>query len=134
MEKINVNDILNAATTVINNPNKKITEVLGVSINAIDVGLLIINPSFFVFKHVYKIVNKLITQKQEKELMYREIIRKQQAAITKQHELNKELETRLHQQKTQNDSQKKQIDELKEQIENLKDVISVLDEIKAKAA
>lgn len=138
MEKINVNDILNAATTVINNPNKKITEILGVGINAIDVGLLIINPSFFVgeqvFKHVYKIVNKLITKKQEKKLMYREIIRKQQAAINKQRELIKELETRLRQQKTQNDSQKKQIDELKEQIENLKDVISVLDEIKAKAA
>lgn len=47
--------------------------------------------------------------------MYREVICKQQAAINKQHELIKELEIRLHQQKTQNDSQKKQIDELKEQ-------------------
>lgn len=76
----------------------------------------------------------MITKKQEKERMYREVICKQQAAINKQYELIKELEIRLHQQKTQNDSQKKQIDELKEQIGNLKDVISVLDKIKAKAA
>lgn len=66
--------------------------------------------------------------------MYREIIRKQQAAIAKQREINRELEKRERQHSSEAINQRQQIEELQMQVENLEEVINTLEELKKRAA
>ena len=60
--------------------------------------------------------------------MYREIIAKQQAAINKQKEINRQLEEQLRQANDTNTSNQQNIEYLKQQIVNLQEVIELLTE------
>ena len=60
--------------------------------------------------------------------MYREIIKKQQAAINKQKEINRNLEEALRSAQAKNDNNNKDIENLKNQIKNLQEVIELLTE------
>lgn len=65
-------------------------------------------------------------QQQEKERMYREIIRRQQAAIQKQKEIMAELEKMLRDAKSTNTQNSNRIKDLEQQIANLKELIEIL--------
>lgn len=67
-------------------------------------------------------------QQQEKDRIYKEIIKKQQAAIKRQKELNYELEKRLRSQDASIGQLKKDIQNLRLQIEHLTEVIELLTE------
>lgn len=60
--------------------------------------------------------------------MYREIIKKQQAAINKQKDINRKLEEALRSAQAKNDNNNKDIENLKNQIKNLQEVIELLTE------
>lgn len=135
MSNLNVKEVLGAAATVINNPTKNIRDILGIDgLDKIDVGLLFLSPNLFLGRQAYKWISGKITRNQEKERMYREIIRKQQAAIEKQREINIELEKRQRQADADSAYQRQKIEELKEQIRNLEEVISVLNDLEDKVA
>lgn len=65
-------------------------------------------------------------QQQEKERMYKEIIKQQQAAISKHKKLMTELEDLLHNEDATNAMNHKRISELEQQILNLKELIDIL--------
>lgn len=65
-------------------------------------------------------------QQQEKERMYREIIKKQQAAITRQKEKIAELQVMLQNAQTDNGQNSWKIKELEQQVANLKELIEIL--------
>lgn len=135
MTNLNVRDVLNAASAVINTPTKSIRDVLGIEdFDAFDVGLLSFSPALFLGRQAFKWFQGTKKQDQEKERMYREIIRKQQAAIAKQREINRELEKRERHHSSEGINQKKQIEELQKQVENLEEVINKLEELKERAA
>lgn len=135
MAEINVKEVLSAAATVINNPTQNIRDIFGIEdIDEIDVGLLYLSPGLFLGRQAFKWFSRKITKNQEKERMYREIIRKQQAAIKKLQETNKELERRQREADANSAYQKHQIEELKEQIRNLEEVISILRDLEEKVA
>ena len=71
---------------------------------------------------------KAAREKEEKDRMYREIIAKQQAAINKQKEINRQLEEQLRQANDTNTSNQQNIEYLKQQIVNLQEVIELLTE------
>lgn len=134
MANLNVRDVLNAATTVIYTPTKSIRNVLGIEdFDVFDV-VLYCSPTLFLGRQAYKWITGRITQNKEKERMYREIIRKQQAAIAKQREINRELEKRERQHSSEAINQRQQIEELQMQVENLEEVINTLEELKKRAA
>lgn len=58
--------------------------------------------------------------------MYREIIAKQQAAINRQKQINRELVLKLRSQHSTMEQYKKEIEELAKQISHLVEVIEVL--------
>ena len=60
--------------------------------------------------------------------MHREIIKKQQAAINKQKNINRKLEEALRSEQAKNDNNIKDIENLKNQIKNLQEVIELLTE------
>lgn len=62
----------------------------------------------------------------EKERMYREIIKKQQAAINKQKDKITELETLLRDKEATNNQNAKRIKDLEQQIANLAEIIEIL--------
>lgn len=62
----------------------------------------------------------------EKERMYREIIKKQQAAINKQKDKITELETLLRDKEATNNQNAKRIKNLEQQIANLAEIIEIL--------
>lgn len=103
-------------------------------LDIIDWVLLSLSPGLFLGKQAIKWISGKITKNQEKERMYREIIRKQQAAIRKQQEINKKLEWRQRQADANNAYQRQQIEELKEQSRNLEEVISILRGLEEKLA
>lgn len=135
MTSLNVKDVLGATAIVINNPTKNIRNLLGIDdLDIIDWGLLFLSPGLFLGKQAIKWISGKTTKNQEKERMYREIIRKQQAAIRKQQEINKVLEWRYRQADANNAYQRQQIEELKEQSRNLEEVISILRGLEEKVA
>lgn len=67
-------------------------------------------------------------EKEEKDRMYREIIKKQQAAINRQKEINRILEEKLRQVNDMNRFSQEEINSLKQQIQNLQEVIELLTE------
>ena len=71
---------------------------------------------------------KAAREKEENDRMYREIIAKQQAAINKQKEINRQLEEQLRQANETNASNQQNIEYLKQQIVNLQEVIELLTE------
>ena len=66
--------------------------------------------------------------------MYKEIIAKQQAAINRQREINRQLETLLRESQTDNNKNKYEIARLREQIKNLEEVIQLLGQTSKKVA
>lgn len=77
---------------------------------------------------LYKVKQKAKKEQAEKDRMYREIIKKQQAAIHKQQAINKELEEALHRAQAQNEANNIDIENLKEKLKNLQEVIELLTE------
>ena len=132
MAELSIAQILSASAITIANPSKSVLDELGIS--KVDAGLLILAPQWFVAKKAYDWIKNKINGNQEKERMYREIIAKQQAAIKKQHEVNRELERRLRDSQASNRQNQEEIKCLKEQLKNLEDVIKLLQKAQAKAA
>lgn len=77
---------------------------------------------------LYKAKQKAKKEQEEKDRMYREIIKKQQAAINKQKDINRKLEEALRSAQAKNDNNNKDIEKLKNQIKNLQEVIELLTE------
>lgn len=77
---------------------------------------------------LYKAKQKAKREQEEKDRMYREIMKKQQAAINKQKEINRKLEEALHCAQAKNENNNKNIENLKNQIINLQEVIELLTE------
>lgn len=77
---------------------------------------------------LYKAKQKAKKEQEEKDRMYREIIKKQQAAINKQKNINRKLEEALRCAQAKNDNNNKDIENLKNQIKNLQEVIELLTE------
>ena len=77
---------------------------------------------------LYKAKQKAKKEQEENDRMYREIIKKQQAAINKQKEINRILEEALRSEQDKNDNNNKDIENLKNQIKNLQEVIELLTE------
>lgn len=132
MAKLSIAQILSASAITIANPSKSVLDELGIS--KVDAGLLILAPQWFVAKKAYDWIKNKINGNQEKERMYREIIAKQQAAIKKQQEVNRELERRLRDSHVSNRQNQEEIKRLKEQMKNLEDVIKLLQKAQAKVA
>jgi len=132
MVKLSIAQILSASAVTIANPSKSVLEELGIS--KVDAGLLILVPQLFVAKKAYDRIKNKINDNQEKERMYKEIIAKQQAAIKKQQEVNRELERRLEDSQTSNRQNQEEIRQLHEQLKNLEEVLELLEKAQAKAA
>ena len=66
--------------------------------------------------------------------MYKEIIAKQQAAINRQREINKQLEILLRESQSDNNKNKYEIAKLREQLKNLEEVIQLLGQTSKKVA
>ena len=80
MAILSIAQILSASAITIANPSKSVLDELGIS--KVDAGLLILATEWFVAKKAYDWIKNKINGNQEKERMYREIIAKQQAAVT----------------------------------------------------
>ena len=68
---------------------------------------------------LYKAKQKAKKEQEEKDRMYREIIKKQQAAINKEKDFNRKLEEALRREQGKSDNKNKDIENLKYQIKNL---------------
>lgn len=77
---------------------------------------------------LYLFYNKRKRKQQEKDRIYKEIIKKQQAAIAKQVEINRELEQRLKNSQQIDEQSRKEIDELRMKLTNLSELLGVLTE------
>lgn len=132
MVQLSIAQILSASSNIIANPNKSVFEELGV--NAVDAGLLIVFPQLFVAKKAYDWIKNKLKANEEKERTYREIIRKQQAAIRKQQDVNRELEIRLRESDATNAQNQEEIRRLRQQLENLEDILNLLMQARNKVA
>ena len=91
-------------------------------------GILIVGGGIALYKAKQKAKQKAKKEKEEKVRMYREIIKKQQAAINKEKDFNRKLEEALRREQGKSDSKNKDIENLKYQIKNLQEVIELLTE------
>lgn len=82
----------------------------------------------FVLAGGYVLYRSKKRKQQEKDRIYREIIKKQQVAIARQREINRELEQRLRNIQQKNAQSRSEIDELRQKIANLTELIRVLTE------
>lgn len=82
----------------------------------------------FILLWGYKKYKAKKLEQEQKERMYREIIAKQQAAINRQKQINRELVLKLRSQNSTMEQYKKEIEELAKQISHLVEVIEVLSE------
>lgn len=65
-------------------------------------------------------------EEQEKERLYREVVKKQQEAINKQKKIIAELETLLRNERATNTQNDKRIKDLEQQVANLAEIIEIL--------
>lgn len=128
MSKFSVNSILQASNAIIVNPSKSLKDF------GIDYFILSTSPVFFLGKKIFEYVRDKQKAREEKERMYKEIIAKQQAAINRQREINRQLETLLRESQTDNNKNKYEIARLREQIKNLEEVIQLLGQTSKKVA
>ena len=91
-------------------------------------GILIVGGGIALYKAKQKAKQKAKKEKEEKVRMYREIIKKQQAAINKEKDFNRKLEEALRCEQGKSDNKNKDIENLKYQIKNLQEVIELLTE------
>ena len=89
-------------------------------------GILIVGGGIALYKAKQKAKQKAKKEKEEKVRMYREIIKKQQAAINKEKDFNRKLEEALRREQGKSDNKNKDIENLKYQIKNLQEVIELL--------
>lgn len=120
MKQIDIRYILQISNGIIANPSKSLKD------SGIDYLLLFSSPLLFCGKKIFDFVQYKQRTKEEKERIYKEVIAKQQAAIQKQQEINKELEILLRESKHMNDENKEKIAKLREQVKNLEEVINLL--------
>ena len=93
---------------------------VGIAVGSV---ILLVGGAFLI--HAKK---KAKREKEEKDRMYREIIKKQQVAINRQKEINRILEDKLRQAHDMNRSNQEEINSLKQQTRNLQEVIELLAE------
>ena len=79
-------------------------------------GILIVGGGIALYKAKQKAKQKAKKEKEEKVRMYREIIKKQQAAINKEKDFNRKLEEALRREQGKSDNKNKDIENLKYQI------------------
>ena len=91
-------------------------------------GILIVGGGIALYKAKQKAKQKAKKEKEEKVRMYREIIKKQQAAINKEKDFNRKLEEALRREQGKSDNKNKDIENMKYQIKNLQEVIELLTE------
>ena len=120
MSKFSVNSILQASNAIIVNPSKSLKDF------GIDYFILSTSPVLFLGKKIFEYVRGKQKAREEKERMYKEIIAKQQAAINRQREINRQLEILLRESQYDNDKNKEEIVNLRKQVKNLEEVINLL--------
>lgn len=128
MSQFSINSILQASNAIIANPSKSLKDF------GVDYLLLITSPFLFWGKKIFEFVRNKQKTREEKERMYKEIIAKQQAAINRQREINRQLEILLRESQTDNNKNKYEIARLREQIKNLEEVIQLLGQALKKVA
>ena len=99
--------------------------VTGVGISAI--GIVVAAAPSILLWGIKKYKEKKREQEQ-KDRMYKELIAKQQSAINKQLQVNRELEERLRDQKAEIEQMKKIIAELQHKLKNLTEIFELLTE------
>ena len=99
----------------------------GAGLSATGIGV-IVGGGIALYKAKQKAKQKAKKEKEEKVRMYREIIKKQQAAINKEKDFNRKLEEALRREQGKSDNKNKDIENLKYQIKNLQEVIELLTE------
>ena len=120
MSKFSVNSILQASNAIIVNPSKSLKDF------GIDYFVLSASPILFLGKKIFEYARDKQKAREEKERMYKEIIAKQQAAINRQREINRQLEILLRESQYDNDKNKEEIVNLRKQVKNLDEVINLL--------
>ena len=120
MSKFSVNSILQASNAIIVNPSKSLKDF------GIDYFILSASPILFLGKKIFEYARDKQKAREEKERMYKEIIAKQQAAINRQQEINRQLEILLRESQYDNDKNKEEIVNLRKQVKNLDEVINLL--------
>lgn len=120
MSKFSVNSILQASNAIIVNPSKSLKDF------GIDYFILSASPILFLGKKIFEYARDKQKAREEKERMYKEIIAKQQAAINRQREINRQLEILLRESQYDNDKNKEEIVNLRKQVKNLDEVINLL--------
>lgn len=128
MSKFSVNSILQASNAIIVNPSKSLKDF------GIDYFILSTSPVLFLGKKIFEYVRDKQKAREEKERMYKEIIAKQQAAINRQREINRQLEILLRESQSDNNKNKYEIAKLSEQLKNLEEVIQLLGQTSKKVA
>lgn len=128
MNQLSVNSILQASNAIIVNPSKSLKDF------GIDYLLLITSPFLFLGKKIFDYVRDKQKAREEKERMYKEIIAKQQAAINRQREINRQLEILLRESQSDNNKNKYEIAKLREQLKNLEEVIQLLGQTSKRVA
>lgn len=121
-KQIDIRYILQVSSGIIANPSKSL-RYFGIGMGY---SLLLASPLPYLGKKIFDFVQYKQRTKEEKERIYKEVIAKQQAAIQKQQEINKELEILLRESKHMNDENKEKIAKLREQVKNLEEVINLL--------
>lgn len=128
MNQLSVNSILQASNAIIVNPSKSLKDF------GIDYFILSASPVLFLGKKIFEYVRDKQKAREEKERMYKEIIAKQQAAINRQREINRQLEILLRESQSDNNENKYEIAKLREQLKNLEEVIQLLGQTSKKVA
>jgi hypothetical protein len=124
MKEVSIDNLLKSSARIIATPTITIKEELG--LDYVDMALVIFSPTFFLGKKAIQWIKNKMNANSEKERIYKEIIAKQQAAINRQREINRELEKRLRVADMKNSQQQREVAELKKQISNLSDVLNLL--------
>lgn len=128
MSPFSINSILQASNAIIVNPSKSLKDF------DIDYLMLTASPVLFIGKKIFDYVRDKQKAREEKERIYKEIIAKQQAAINRQREINKQLEILLRESQSDNNKNKYEIAKLREQLKNLEEVIQLLGQTSKKVA
>lgn len=128
MKQFSINSILQVSNAIIVDPSKSLKDF------GLDYLLLITNPFLFWGKKIFEYVRDKQKAREEKERMYKEIIAKQQAAINRQREINRQLEILLRESQSDNNKNKYEIAKLRKQLKNLEEVIQLLGQTSKKVA
>lgn len=128
MNTFSINSILQVSNAIIVNPSKSLKDF------GIDYLMLTASPVLFIGKKIFDYVRDKQKAREEKERIYKEIIAKQQAAINRQREINKQLEILLRESQSDNNKNKYEIAKLREQLKNLEEVIQLLGQTSKKVA